>query len=436
MERRDTAADGNFERDVMVGFLRLAFRRRLAMPAHNTPSPAQRQRTAPAVCALDVHRRSWLNPPVTGDDQRPGAPREAQPSAGPCGTDMDDAPPAAPPPWAAADDASLLRMRVCDLRAGIEGSVVERRIGRLYREMVNRGFTFLPSCYLATEWLCPDLVPLIGIPFCLSHPRLMRLERAMMLEVEGEAEAECMKLLRHECGHAVNYAYQLYRRTRWRELFGPMGAAYDPHEYDMRPYSRQFVVHLRDNYAQAHPDEDFAETFAVWLTPGLDWRARYRGWGALAKLEYVDHLMRGIADRPPALTGGPRLFAASTTRATLATYFARKQKEFSQGYVGFYDTMLRRLFTVTPAPDRLPARRFLATHRRALVDTVADWARAPKYAADRLVGRLAQRAGELGLHLRTAEVAALLPAGACLTSLVLAARHHDLRGLRGKETRP
>ncbi len=374
---------------------------------------------------------------MTGDDQRPGAPREALPSAGADGADAGDAPPAAAPPdWADADDSALLRIRVCDLRVGIEGSGVERRIGRLYRELVTRGFTFLPSCYLATEWLCPDLVPLIGIPFCLAHPRLMRLEKTMMLEVEGETEAECMKLLRHECGHAVNYAYRLYRRSRWRELFGPMHAAYDPHEYDMRPYSRQFVVHLRDNYAQAHPDEDFAETFAVWLTPGLDWRARYRDWGALAKLEYVDHLMRGIADQPPVVTGGPRHFAASTTRATLATYFARKQKEFSQGYVGFYDSMLRRLFAATPAPDRLPARRFLTVHRRALVDTVADWTRAPKYAADRLVRRLAQRAGELDLHLRTPEAAALLPVGSCLTSLVLAARHHDLRGLRDGEDGP
>jgi len=369
---------------------------------------------------------------VTGDDQRPGAAAGSLPPAGPGGAETGDMPPAAPPAWAEADDATLLRTRVCDLRVGIEGSVVERRMGRLYGELRDRGFTFLPSCYLATEWLCPDRVPLIGIPFCLAHPRLVRLERSRMLEVEGETEAECMKLLRHECGHAVNYAYRLHRRSRWRELFGPMSAAYDPHEYDMRPYSRQYVVHLHDNYAQAHPDEDFAETFAVWLTPGLDWRARYRGWGARAKLEYVDHLMGGIADQPPVVTGGPRHFAASTTRATLATYFARKQKEFSQGYVGFYDAMLRRLFTVTPAPDRLPARRFLTAHRRALVDTVADWARVPKYAADRLVQRLAQRAGELGLHLRGPEAAALLPAGACLTSLVLAARHHDLRGLRDR----
>lgn len=366
---------------------------------------------------------------MTGDDPLQGGAPEVAPAVAPIAS-------AASPPWVEADDAALLRWRMCDLGVRIEGSLVERRVSRLYAELAARGFGFQPRCYLATEWLCPDLVPLIGIPFYLAHPRLMRLEKTMMLEVEGEAEAECMALLRHECGHAINYAYRLYRRTRWRALFGPMSAAYNPHEYSMRPYSRQYVVHLRDHYAQAHPDEDFAETFAVWLTPGLDWRTRYQGWGALAKLQYVDHLMRDIAGRAPLVTGGPRHFAAAGTRATLATYFGRKQKEFSKGYVGFYDPVLRRLFTEAPAEGRSRAHRFLGTHRRLLVNTAADWARVPKYAADRLVRRLAQRAEELDLHLRQSDAAALFPVGVCLATLVVEAREHRLRDLHPREPHP
>lgn len=373
---------------------------------------------------------------MTGDDKRQGAAGGAGSSGESGVVAVGEVPSPAPPAWADADDAALLLLRVCDLGVRIEGSTVERRVGRLYAELVGRGLGFLPACYLATEWLCPDLVPLIGIPFSLAHPRLVRLERTLMLEVEGESEAECMRLLRHECGHAMNYAYRLYRRTRWRELFGRMSADYDPHEYYMRPYSRQYVVHLRDNYAQAHPDEDFAETFAVWLTPGLDWRDRYRDWGALAKLEYVDHLMRDLAGRPPLVPTGPKYFSAAGTRATLATYFERKQKEFSKGYLGFYDPALRRLFADTPAEGRSRADRFLAAHRRVLVDTVADWARVPKYAADRLVRRLAHRAGELGLHLRTTDAAAMLPVGVCLASLVVEEREHYLRGLRTREIKP
>lgn len=358
------------------------------------------------------------------------APPEATPTA-----------PETPPPdgtaaWEQADDAALLAWRVCDLKVRLEGSVVERRIARLYEELQARGLAWRPTCYLATEWLCPDLIPVIGIPFCLAHPRLMRLERTMMLEVEGESEEEGMRLLRHECGHAINYAYRFYRRSRWRALFGKMTEAYDPHEYYMRPYSRQYVVHLEDNYAQAHPDEDFAETFAVWLTPGSDWRERYAEWGALPKLEYVDHLMRGIADKPPLVAGGKRHWAAARTRATLQTYFESKRKEFSKGYIGFYDPVLRRLFTDAPPAGCSRAHVFLKTHRRALVNTIAQWGRVPKYAADHLVRRLADRARELNLHLRTTDAEALFPVGVCLTSLVLEAREHYLRGLPSREIRP
>ena len=57
------------------------------------------------------------------------------------------------------------------------------------------------------------------------------------------------------------------------------------------------------HYAQKHPDEDWAETFAVWLEGG-PWRRRYRDWQvALAKLEYVDRDRRASsapAAAPPA----------------------------------------------------------------------------------------------------------------------------------------
>ncbi|MBU1910436.1 MAG: putative zinc-binding metallopeptidase [Verrucomicrobia bacterium] len=327
-----------------------------------------------------------------------------------------------PPSWDQGDDAALLALRICDLPVRIEGSVLEARIARLYEELSARGLRFRPPCYLATEWLCPDGIPAIGIPFCLAHPRLQRLERAMMLEVEGEHEAECMQLLRHEAGHALNYAYRLSQRTRWRELFGRMTAPYSPHEYLTRPYSRQYVVHLRDYYAQAHPDEDFAETFAVWLTPGLDWRTRYKEWGAFRKLEYVDHLMRGLANRPPVVAGGPRHFAALRTRATLQTYYERKRREFAKAYTGFYDPVLRDLFAAENPGGLERADRFLTRHRRHLVNNIAYWGRVPKFAVDQLLRRLSRRAGELGLFLRPHDRDPLFTLGICMTALVLEAR--------------
>ena len=328
--------------------------------------------------------------------------------------------PAAPPPWDQLDDQALLGLRICDLPVRIEGSPLESRIARFHEELAARGLRFRPPVFLATEWLCPDLVPAIGIPFCLAHPRLQRLERSLMLEVEGEGEAECLQLLRHEAGHAFNYAYRFFRRTRWRDLFGAMSQPYRPHDYLTRPYSRQYVNHLRDYYAQAHPDEDFAETFAVWLTPGLDWREKYKDWGALRKLEYMDHLLRSVAERPPEVAGGPRHFAAAKTRMTLRTYYEKKRREFAKAYTGYYDPVLRDLFTAEAGPER--ADRFLNRHRRRLVDAVARWGRMPKYAADQLIRRLSRRAGELGLFLRAHDKEPLFTLGVCMAALAMEAR--------------
>ena len=335
------------------------------------------------------------------------------------------------PSWASLDDESLLQWRLCNLKVSIAGSVLEDRVQRLYDELAERDLSWRPPCYLATEWLCPDRIPAVGIAFYLAHPRLIRLERAMMLEAEGDTEKECMKLLRHETGHAVNYAFRLYRRSRWRQLFGPISTRYDPHHYRRRPYSRQYVVHLQDQYAQAHPDEDFAETFAVWLTPDSNWKTRYQGRGALRKLEYVDRVMREIGGKPPLVRAEPQRlpWAVARSRATLSTYFKNKRREFARAYIGYYDPILKRLFPDAPGSDTEKAHRFLIRHRKGIRSEVARWARIPKYAADDLIRRLSQRARELDLHYRPESGDISMRVGICVTALVLEAREHYLREL-------
>jgi len=347
------------------------------------------------------------------------------------------APAATPPPspslrWEELPDAELLRWRISELKVRIEGSMVESRIQQLYGELAARGLQFRPPCYLSTEWLTPDRIPAVGVPFYLAHSRLIKLERVMMVEAEGESEKECMKLLRHETGHAINYAYRLYRRSRWRELFGNMSTPYDPHRYIMRPYSKQFVVHLKGNYAQAHPDEDFTETFAVWLTPGLDWRKKYNEWGALRKLEYVDHLMKSIAGKPPEVTGGPRYWAAAKTRSTLETYYKNKRRVFGEGYLGFYDPLLLKLFTTHAGGNTLRADKFLNSHRKGLVNSISNWSRLPKYSVQELVMRLSQRAREMKLFVKEDQHAALVSVGISLTAQLLA-EQNDYRNIRDEE---
>ena len=197
--------------------------------------------------------------------------------------------PLPPSEWSGWSDAELLKLRFCDLDLTITGEL-ESRIVQLQAELDARGLAFKPHFWLSNEWFTPDGVPGIAIPFYLAHPRLAKLELAQMFEVEGGTAAWCLKILRHEAGHAIENAYDLRRRRKRVEIFGSTRVPY-PEFYAPRPYSKSFVTHLDAWYAQAHPDEDFAETFAVWLDPESRWRERYDDWPALRKLEYMDELV-------------------------------------------------------------------------------------------------------------------------------------------------
>jgi hypothetical protein len=164
-------------------------------------------------------------------------------------------------------DEQLLDLRFCDLQLSIEGTRIGQRFAKLCRELQARRLAFRPHVWLSEEWFTPDGVPGFAIPFYLAHPRLIKLERNQMLQVEGDSEAECMRILRHETGHAIANAHRLHARRSWADTFGSPRVAY-PDWYKPQPNSRDYVLNLDAWYAQSHPAEDFAETFAVWLRPG------------------------------------------------------------------------------------------------------------------------------------------------------------------------
>ena len=205
----------------------------------------------------------------------------------------------AQPRWALWPDQRLLELRLKDLKLPFRGTWLADCMRELNaRARCAAAQAVRPHAWLSSEWFSPSNTPGIAFPFYLAHPRLMRLERKMIIDVEGGTRAECMRILRHEAGHVVQHSYALHRRRRWQRLFGRSSKRY-PRYYRPNPASRNFVQHLRLWYAQSHPDEDFAETFAVWLTPRSNWRKRYEGWPALKKLQYVDELMAEIAGRNP-----------------------------------------------------------------------------------------------------------------------------------------
>jgi len=219
----------------------------------------------------------------------------------------------------------LLNLRPCDLKLNLKTNPLYKRIKQLYSELEQRHLFFRPPCYFADEWFVPEGDPVIGIPFYLATPQLIRIERAMIGEAEGDTNQYFMKLLRHETGHAISYAYKLYRKQSYRNTFGHSAKLFTE-SYKFNPRSKKHVLNLDDHYAQSHPDEDFAETFAVWLEhPPQYWTNRYRGWKALDKLFYMNTLMASIAGQKPLVKMGEKMCHVSTLKYTLWTYYTRRR---------------------------------------------------------------------------------------------------------------
>jgi hypothetical protein len=310
-----------------------------------------------------------------------------------------------PPAESTADDQllsltddQLLDMRICDLRLTIEGTHLESRIDQLHRELADRGLKFRPHCWLSDDWFSPDDVPGIAIPFYLAHRRLMRLERKQLLDVEGGTHEWCMKILRHEAGHAIDTAFRLRRKAVFRSVFGKPSQPY-PEYYQLRPASRDYVQHLEMWYAQAHPLEDFAETFAVWLRPGSRWRTRYRNWPAKTKLETVDQVMKSMRGIKPPVQSRAKVDPVSKIRKTLRTHYERKRSHYGLDLPSVYDNDLRKLFSSDPVHRRnATAAAFLTRIRTELRSTVSKWTGEYAYTIDQVVQEMIERCRELNLR--------------------------------------
>ena len=253
---------------------------------------------------------------------------------------------------------SLMARKISELGLAIAGTRVEKMVEQLYSELADKGLALRPPVYLSDQWGCPDGTPVIGVPFYLADARLERIEDDFAEGIESENES--MRFMRHEAGHAFNYAYRIYDRPDWRQTFGPYSRPYRE-RYKADPFSHEFVRHILGWYAQKHPDEDFAETFAVWLTPGLDWKKAYEGWPALQKLEYVDRVMTEIADKHieiPALTDDDLPVDAMTY--SLEDHYRGLANSIPIRDSSIFDGDLRNIFaSAAESPDGQTAEEFL-----------------------------------------------------------------------------
>ncbi|HLG53789.1 MAG TPA: putative zinc-binding metallopeptidase [Vicinamibacterales bacterium] len=300
--------------------------------------------------------------------------------------------------WPELSDEQLLDVRMADLPVTIEGTLAAR-IDQLRAELDARGLRFPLHFYLSDEWFTPDGATAIAIPFYLAHPRLEKLEETQMFEVEGGEHEWGMRILRHEAGHAIDNAFRLRRRRRRQLTFGSPSKPY-PESYTPKPYSKSFVLHLDSWYAQSHPDEDFAETFAVWLTPSSEWRQRYAGWKALGKLEYMDALMHSLREQPARVENPEEADPLADLRITLRQHYRNKRRHYGVDYPNFYDRDLRRLFSDAPdSGNTMTAAQFINRIRRPVRRAVAGWTGIYQYTIDQVLEDMIERCRELKLRL-------------------------------------
>jgi hypothetical protein len=300
--------------------------------------------------------------------------------------------------WRNLSDDRLLDLRLSNLDLVIGKTWLKGCIDKLYEELEARGQRLRPHVWLSDEWFSPEGVPGIAVPFYLAHPRLVRLERNQMLEVEGGTVSECMRILRHEAGHAFQHAYRLNRRRQWQRLFGKSSRKY-PDFYRPNPTSKRFVQHLRLWYAQSHPDEDFAETFAVWLRPRSDWRRRYIGWPALRKLQYVDELMLEIGDQVPQVRARSHVFPVRRMKKTLGEHYQERRARYEVGWPDIWDQDLKILFSDgSRRPSAERASTFLRRNRTEIRRMVSKWTGEYQSTLDTILEEMIGRCRELRLR--------------------------------------
>lgn len=318
-------------------------------------------------------------------------------------------------------ETEILKLRFKDIAWSLKDSDVEKYLFQLTEELKSKGLNFIPKFFLGDEWFSPEGMNAISIPFYFSNPRLKSLEISIMLEVEGDQADWFMKLLRHEAGHCFDHCYKFSKRKKWQQIFGNPEKEYKPENYRPRPLSKSFVRHLDRWYAQAHPDEDFAETFAVWLAPDSQWQKEYSQWPlAFKKLKYIDELARESQTLKNRASTGSLPSSVQKLSSTLEKFYQKKKREYADDYPDFYDEDLRKIFNGTEIHTKkeFSADKFLLRHRKQIVSTIVWSTHEKKITVDALVKRLATRCKKLDLKLGKTDLITTMEVCSFLTSLV------------------
>lgn len=237
-------------------------------------------------------------------------------------------------------------------------------------ELLAREINFTPKLWVSDDWYCLDGTIGISIPFYLASDELASFVHSSTGGAEGRTSASAIKILRHEIGHAIDNAYSLRKNEERQQLFGPSSRPYPNSYHAVNISSSNYVNYLGGSYAQSHPDEDFAETFAVWLSDRR-WRSNYRG-EALKKLRLMDKMMHEIRNKDPKVKKFLKVDAVAKDERSLGDYIKDKnllRRNYLRGNFG--KVLLNTFAKNSKRRDNSSAHEFLKSNRSAIVKKVA-----------------------------------------------------------------
>jgi len=305
----------------------------------------------------------------------------------------------------------LLTTPVNRLGLDLKRSPVQPHMDRLMILLHRRGIRLKPRFYLGEDWGCVTGTSNIEVGFYDADPLLRELNQ----DVRGWAHEPRVidYLLRHETGHAFCYMHRLYKLREFRVVFDVKGKFFDTYpatdRFKPHPWSRNYVNPNRDHYAQKHPDEDFAETFGVWLEPMSVWRRAYRNKkGALQKLDFVSRLIARYGDKAPDVEPDLRKVDSpvEAIRATVAEQLDASLTRYRAKATGYIDPMLRKIgrYHARPAPSgAIPLADAVASYRKFIEGIVVRHARVTSSQASSLMSKIQSRARVLHLYVPLAD---------------------------------
>lgn len=287
----------------------------------------------------------------------------------------------------------ILALKLKQLKVDISGSWVEPLIKQVFEELESFGLKWRPHIWVSNEWFCPDGVPGVAIPFYLLSKKLIKMEKENVGFIEGHTDISFLKLFRHEVGHAFDNAFKLRNKHLRQSIFGSSKLEYKKY-YSPKKYSTSYVKHLPLNYAQAHPDEDFAETFAFVIS-GKHNKKFNQSLIVRKKINFILQSLDSAKRSRPKLNNKYKFEELNHDQRTLKSYYRQRRKDLNITNINTKDF----LQSFSDDPSEYQASKYLLARMKEIKSEVAEHVGTRTYHLDEIVKDIYQNLNKKKLYI-------------------------------------